>query len=120
MIPWVDLAVLGLAAARITRLVGVDDFPPIRTLREKLLGRFPSGDTVWTEQPDQPETVWVAEVGWVAVEPHWLGELIVCPWCTGFWISVAAVVAYGYAPGPVVWISLPFAISHLIGLIHRP
>lgn len=56
-----------LAAARLTRLVVVDDFPPVKRARDWFLERVGEEST--------------------------LGDLIGCPWCAGWWISAAVVAA---------------------------
>jgi hypothetical protein len=45
-----------------------------------------------------------------------LGEFVHCPWCLGFWIGLAVVVAYAAWPHGTRWVMLPFAISSLVGL----
>lgn len=63
--------VLSVAAYRITRLVVADDFPPVRRLRDRLVG------------PDERKLV--------GTRLEWLGELITCYWCASFWVSGAVV-----------------------------
>lgn len=46
-----------------------------------------------------------------------LGEFITCPWCAGFWISLAAAVAYHEWPRGTFWVMLPFAVSAGVALI---
>lgn len=73
-----DLIVDGLAAARITRLVTQDTFPPAKAAREAWVRRFGQGSS--------------------------LAELIECGWCAGFWIAAGCRVARRVAPrwwGPV-------------------
>ncbi len=74
-------AVLVLASYRITRLVAVDVIA------------------------DRPRT-------WVAVKaPVWVGKLVTCAICAGFWIS-AAVLAAWYFGGSGGWVVLVvFAIA---------
>ena len=118
-----------LAAFRITRLISRDSWPPIKAVRDWLLRRWPSADA---EYPDvdvkatgRDEGVLATGVAvfssggrWLAVRPHWLGELVTCPWCAGFWVSVAVVAAELY----LVWwppVALAFALSAAVGLIAR-
>lgn len=50
--------------------------------------------------------------------PHkTLAALVHCPWCLGFWISLAAAVAYHEWPRGTWWVMLPFAISAGVALI---
>lgn len=45
-----------------------------------------------------------------------LAEFVHCPWCLGFWLSLAAVAAYHEWPHATRWILLPFAVSALVAL----
>lgn len=38
-----------------------------------------------------------------------------CPWCSGWWISVAAWIAWVAAPTFSVWASVPLALSAVVG-----
>lgn len=44
------------------------------------------------------------------------GEFVHCPWCLGFWISLAATLAYFQWPHATRWVLLPFAVSALVAL----
>lgn len=66
---WVAIAVVTIvSAARITRLLTFDAFPPIRWVREKIEDKLDGS-------------------GW---------ELIAyCPWCMSFWVTLG-LVGWGY------------------------
>lgn len=58
---------------------------------------------------------------WVKRQHAWLDALLSCPWCAGFWVSVAATIGL-YATGAVslpilVWYLLPFAFSAIAGAL---
>jgi hypothetical protein len=91
-----DLLVDALAAARVTRLVTTDTFPPVKLLREWALDKV---------DPNPQE----------GQAPSSLAELIECHWCAGFWISAGVVAARRYVPG--VWdpIAKAFAFSMTVG-----
>jgi len=74
------------AAARLTRLVSMDVFPPARKFRE------------WT----------VNQFG----EDHWIPELVFCPWCIGFWIS-ATVGASAWMWGDTAAWQIPASLLAL-------
>ena len=85
--PW-EWALLALAAFRIWKLIADD----------ALL--------------DRPR-VWV-----LARLPDGKAELfIVCPWCLGWWLSLAWVVAFWLWPHGAVVAAVPFAVSAAVGLI---
>lgn len=51
-------------------------------------------------------------------KPHkTLAELVHCPWCLGFWISITASVAYYVWPHGTRWVLLPFAVSAGVALV---
>lgn len=62
-------ALLVLTSYRVTRLLVVDNFPPIRWLRTRL-----TGDDEVNELP----ATWV---------PWWLEYLAGCYWCVSVWVS---------------------------------
>lgn len=85
------LAVNGLAAYRITRLLQRDSLPPLPAVREYLTNRY--GD-------------------------RQVADLIDCPWCLGFWVS-AGVVAASASPYRRAWAPLAaaLALSAVVGLV---
>jgi hypothetical protein len=49
-----------------------------------------------------------------------LATFIGCPWCLGFWISLAGFAAWHWwSHYGTVLIALPFAVSALVGLIAK-
>lgn len=100
-----SLVVLVLAAIRITRFVRLDKAgSPIRHL---ILGVF----------------------GWTAVLLRLKGkttrgrmaakDLISCPYCIGFWISLLCGFSWVLWGDTVVWLALmlPWALSWIVGLV---
>lgn len=51
----------------------------------------------------------------IARRSTWLGYLVTCDWCVGFWISVALVVALWRVPTPTAYVALALAWSALVG-----
>lgn len=97
-----------LASYRITRLLVVDNFPPILWFREKLIG-------------DEAEGVKPAT--WV---PWWLQYLAGCYWCMSVWVSGFTTLAVTLAsdlPYPLlVWggsAALAPLLSHLEDYLTR-
>jgi len=56
--------------------------------------------------------------GWVTgrVGEYW-GTFIVCPWCSGAWLSFAWWLAWVAWPHGVLVASTPLALSAVVGLI---
>lgn len=68
---WLVLLVYtGLATYRLTRLVVEDDFPPIRWLRELVVGADGHRHA--------------------GTRYEWFGELVSCHWCASGWVALGA------------------------------
>lgn len=98
---WWQFVLLTLAAFRVYRLIAEDkilDRPRRWVLR---LGSDwqKEGDPV----PDKYRAKW--------------GATITCPWCAGFWITVAWWVAWLITPDWTTWAAVPFAANAVMALI---
>ena len=120
--------VYALTVYRLTRLVVSDGFPPIRTLRESLLARWPSDDTLFTSEwvthtGGEPESLAGAELfavdaeTWAPVKPHWFGDLITCMWCTSVWVAALSLPVFWLWPDVMLWVGLVPAASAVTGLL---
>lgn len=108
MIPGpLELVVLVAAVYRLTRLVGWDDLPPIQRARNRLTGAL--------ELPNlsDPELS-----TWTFRRPT-LAHFLACPFCVGFWLSLAAYGAWLSAPRLTLYAMTPLAISGAVGLIAK-
>jgi hypothetical protein len=89
MNPWLLLVVLGLATYRVTRVVVLDGFPPVRAPRE-----------------------WIMKHG-----PEWLADLVSCHYCASAYVSGGLVTLadlFGSVPMPgLTWLAA-WAIGALI------
>jgi hypothetical protein len=130
---WLDLVVLTLAAARLTRLVTLDGITaPIRRFIDY---RWPGEDTTFADSEVQINgtdtlgntigylhktrvDVFKSGDAWYATKPRWAGNLISCPWCIGFWIAVAVWASYWFYDDIVIF-AVPFAISEVIGHVRN-
>jgi hypothetical protein len=93
----IRLAVQAAAAYRITRLVQEDQLPPLPRLRQRM------NDALVQDEPPS------------ALQ----GELIYmvnCPWCLGFWVSVAVLIADAVAPRLWRPLATALALSAAVGL----
>ena len=84
---------LAVASYRLWRLLAEDDI--LDRPRRYLLNM---GD--WQEGQPTPE-------GYRSK----LGELLICPWCLGFWISLAFWVAWQLEPDWTLWAAVPLVLS---------
>lgn len=94
---WYQLLLLGAAAWRTFNLLGYDTI--FDTPRNWLLGlpwRWKVGDEI-------PEKY----------KRHW-ALFITCPYCAGFWISVAWFVAFQISEFWTIWAAVAFVINTLV------
>jgi hypothetical protein len=143
--PWPAI-LLALAVFRLTRLAGWDDLT-IR-IRRSITGMSDQGHHQFAEQVDhlrqQGLDPWDCEsvtaaiidqraregnpvrvgevVDWkvaIGSTRFYLSKMIRCPWCIGFWISLAVWAAWLVVPSVVVGLSVPLAFSATTGLIAK-
>lgn len=107
--PWVGV-VLALAAFRLTRLVGWDELPPVVAARKWVLGESVRAFSRPAHQPD--EYVY-------AYRRPLLAALVHCPFCLGFWISLATYVAWALEARWTLCVCVPLALSAAVGLIAK-
>lgn len=123
---WLLLVLLVATAYRLTRLVVKDTFPPVLWVRDRLAGgpRKPTRAEQYHDnypndlEPGVSKTVpglrgvWYLYDGQTYVHrapaswaPHWLGELITCPWCASAYVSGAVVAVTDLTYGlPAPWL----------------
>ena len=105
------LLINALAAYRVTRLVLVDEVPPLPRVRDAIARRAlarwrkrhpPYGaDTTRDLYGDQPPVV----------------TLLGCAWCSGWWVSVAVMVAATLAGPWWLLLAVPLALSAAVGVV---
>ena len=107
-----EFVVLALASYRVTRLLIADDFPPVAKLRERLLLRFPFEGQILNGADGTARQS----------SGTFLGDLVTCPWCLGFWVAAVAWLCYEVAVDGMnaPWafrLAVPWALSAVVGLI---
>lgn len=113
MIPgWWQAIVLGLAAFRITRLIGWDDLPPVERARAWVVGRkvaktgsFNSRAGLTNEHHDD-----VFEY-----DRPTLAHALGCAYCSGWWICLAWYVAWRLEASWTLTVAFPLALSSFVG-----
>lgn len=98
------LAIQAAAAYRITRLVQEDQLPPLPRLREMMSDQLME-DYNALNAGDRAATVRAELV-----------YMINCPWCLGFWVSVAVLVADALAPKLWRPLATALALSAAVGV----
>lgn len=102
------LGLMSLAVYRLTRLVVRDTFPPVLWVRDRVAG----GWRPLTESERSGPGKLVPEPHWTKIDgvlnryvrraswsPHWLAELLTCPWCASGWITGIVVLATDMTTG---------------------
>lgn len=99
-----EFVVDALAVYRLSRLVTTDTFPPIKAARDWVLLRWPSATDDYAE-------AFTSDIGpvnaagrpvfrerdtWWASEPHWLGELVTCIYCSSVWVAAGVLALRVY------------------------
>lgn len=99
MIPsaW-QLVLLALAVYRIWRILGLDDMPGLVAMRNWLAGASELGG-VWT------------------FRRRWVADLISCPWCLGWWLSLAAAGCWFLDARVTLLAAIPFALAAIVGAL---
>jgi hypothetical protein len=119
---WWQLVLLGLAAFRVTRLIGWDDLTILP--RRWLTGLSDDEHAVTAEHVDQmlgqdidpwDDTQTPAHMP-IGRARFYLSRMIRCPWCLGWWVSLAAWLSWEAWPHAVMVGAAPFAISAVVGL----
>lgn len=104
----VDVALLVLATARLTRLVTTD------TIVEWEVHNRVYGLLGWTEDSPARRALW-----------EWYEALVSCPHCVGFWIGAATLGLLAVAGGPGAaagwwrWGAGAFALSYVVGHVSQ-
>ena len=123
------LLVMSLVTYRGTKLVVEDTFPPVLWLRDRLAGGWrPLTEKEWaqvrsagpaympwkTQSIDGVENRWVERKKW---SPHWLSELLSCPWCASGWVALAVTAGTWVTVGVPVPVLVWFAVWAVGGIL---
>ena len=108
--------ILALAAFSITRLIVTDTFPPIEKLRTWFFEHFPHDGFSTLKRPVRGQWVAIGR-GYTVNIGTWLGELVSCPWCAGWWVSLGSWISFVLWPTVTLAICVPFALRAIVGII---
>lgn len=113
--PW-EFAALALAAFRLARLVGWDDFPPVARARAWL-----SGEVVTTTATLNARMGVSAEAltAVVSYRRPTLAHFLGCAYCQGAWIAGAVYGAWVAYPRATLYAAAPLALSAAVGIVAR-
>lgn len=110
------LILYALAVARLTRLVNADAvFDPIRL---RVIGRANAAHAAVTEASGLGQVARADMLGGGLRRWNAAVYFIGCPWCVGFWLSLATAILPVLVIGWAWWALFPVALatSHLIGV----
>ena len=113
------LLILALGIYSLTRLISIDSI--IDRQRDWFYLRFPhEGQTIkiGTEFPGRDRCTFIVTGDHLYVTVgHKLGELVRCPWCMGFWVSLALFGAFVFWPVATTFVLVPFGLRVIPGMI---
>lgn len=114
-------AILALAAYRLVRLIGWDDFPPIARARGWLIGEHWIPDEGVDGEVGLPGKQPSSEVSRVrpAYGRPMHAHFVHCPFCLGFWVSVAVWAAWLGDGRATLIACTPFALGAVVGLVAK-
>ncbi len=102
--------ILSLAAYRVTRMITTDSI--FNRPRSLWFRRFPPpGDWQNVNRDGNLRNPLM-----IPRRAHPLGKLVVCPWCTGFWVAGLATLTAGHSPGIEGFVLGWLAAATIIGL----
>jgi len=117
-----EFILLLLACFRLVRLIGWDDLT--RRARAWACGMGDAEYDRVAELVDGYEAEGLD--AWDRIERElpdqrrfYLAKLIHCPWCVGFWVSLAIWLCWLAWPAGTVGVSVPLALSAGVGLIAK-
>ncbi|AOV07859.1 DUF1360 domain-containing protein [Sporosarcina ureilytica] len=87
-INWIDFFILTFASFRITHFIVFDEITAFI--------RRPFMSEVFKEDPSGNTEKYIEIKG--SGLRSWIGKLLSCYWCTGFWSALGVVLAYIYLP----------------------
>lgn len=113
------LLIVALGIYSITRLISIDSI--IDRQRDWFYLRFPrEGQTIKIGSPfpgrGRCQFIVTGDQYYVTVG-HKLGELVSCPWCMGFWVSLAVFGAFILWPVGTTFFLVPMGLRVIPGMI---
>jgi hypothetical protein len=113
---WWEFVLLGLAAFRVYRLIARD------TVTEPIREAISYPDAAAVSLDDSADRIEVVGEGFPSLPKSWrvyLSTLLRCPWCMGFYVSVAWWIFWLVAPHAALWLATPWAIAAVVALLAK-
>ena len=129
--PW-SAIILSMAAYRLVRFLGWDDWPPIYKARAWLIGERWVADSAQPRISDQPGPYESEDLSLpgkqppseaLGVRPAYdrplLAHFMHCPFCLSWWVCLTGWICWLIWPHAVTWIAVPWAASGTVGLVAK-
>lgn len=111
-----SLLIVALGVYSITRLITIDSIAD--RPREWIFDRFPPANRTMKKRPNPDRCTFIVTGDhYYVTEGHWLGELLSCPWCSGFWVSLVVFGAFIAWPVATTFLLVPLALRVIPGMI---
>lgn len=110
---WIHLFILTMGAYSLTRLVVTDSI--FDSVRAWIFHQFPHEGYASQTKPKRGVLRRTSNNVWVADKGTFIGDLLSCPWCSGFWVSLILFGGYVFIPEITLFVLIPFAIRALVG-----
>lgn len=108
------LLILILGVISVTRLITIDSI--IDGWRERFFVHWPHEGFQTKTRPKRGQFITTSGGAYYVNIGTKLGELIHCPWCTGFWVSIGLFAAFVAWPVGTTFFLVPLGIRVLPGL----
>lgn len=108
------LLILALGIYSLTRLITTDSI--VDRQRVWFYNKFPHEGFQTKIRPTRGQFIVTGDHYYVTVG-HKLGDLVYCPWCMGFWVSLALFAAFVAWPVVTTFLLVPLALRVIPGVI---
>lgn len=110
------LLILALGIYSITRLISIDSI--IDRQREWFYNQFPHEGFTTKKRPNEKRSTFIVTGDhYYVTVGHKLGEMVHCPWCLGFWVSLGLFAAFVAWPVTTTFLLVPLALRVIPGMI---
>lgn len=112
---WIKLILLAFGAYSVTRFFVTDSF--LDGVRDKYFKKRPYEGYVFEGDPRIKGINLRRGSGdtYTVTKGSKWGELLVCPWCFGFWVSLGLFVPYALVPEWTLFLLIPLSLRAFVG-----
>lgn len=114
---WFIPVIVALAIFSITRLIVEDSIAD--PIRNKFFDKFPHEGYTSRKKPKRGSASPISGGLFLTTKGTKLGELVSCPWCSGFYVAIGVFVALMLSPLWTTLLLFPMALRVIPGLLSR-